>query len=102
MGGPVRIPQLYDGRNKTFFEIGAEGTHYSKAGSTNILVPTPAQLNGDFSSATTGVTKSGTCVAGDTKVETYPCQLYDPTVANNARNPKASGVIWAIRFLSPR
>lgn len=44
----MRIPHLYDGRNKTFFEIGAEGTHYSKAGSTNILIPTPAQLNGDF------------------------------------------------------
>jgi hypothetical protein len=41
MGGPVRIPHLYDGRNKTFFEIGAEGTHYSKAGSTNILIPLP-------------------------------------------------------------
>ena len=37
MGGPIRIPHLYDGRNKTFFEIGAEGAHYSKAGSTNIF-----------------------------------------------------------------
>ena len=71
MGGPIRIPHLYDGRNKTFFEIGAEGAHYSKAGSSNILIPTPAQLNGDFSSAPTGVTKSGTCVASDTKVEAY-------------------------------
>src|SRR5580704_6525282 len=93
MGGPVRIPHLYDGRNKTFFEIGAEGTHYSKAGSTNILIPTPAELNGDFSSATTGVTKSGTCVAGDTKVEAYPCQLYDPTIANNATTPRRPGYL---------
>jgi len=93
MGGPVRIPRLYDGRNKTFFEIGAEGTHYSKAGSTNILIPTQAQLNGDFSSAQTGVTKSGTCVAGDTKVETYPCQLYDPTIANNAASPRRPGYL---------
>jgi hypothetical protein len=93
MGGPIRIPHLYDGRNKTFFEIGAEGSHYSKAGSSNILVPTPAQLNGDFSSASTGVTKSGTCVAGDTKVEPYPCQLYDPTIANNAATPRRLGYI---------
>ena len=57
MGGPVRIPWLYNGHDKTFFEIGVEGTHYSKAGSTNILIPTQAQLNGDFSSATTGVTQ---------------------------------------------
>ena len=93
MGGPVRIPWLYNGRDKTFFEIGAEGTHYSKAGSTNILIPTQAQLGGDFSSASTGVTKNGTCVAGDTKVEAYPCQLYDPTIANSAAKPRRPGYL---------
>lgn len=87
MGGPVTIPHLYNGRDKTFFEIGFEGTHYSESGSKNILIPTEAQLNGDFSSATTGVTSKGTCVAGDTMAEPYPCQLYDPTVANNAATP---------------
>ena len=93
MGGPVRIPHLYNGHDKTFFEIGFEGTHYSKAGSTNILIPTQAQINGDFSSAQTGVAKSGTCFAGDTKVEPYPCQLYDPTVANNAATPSRPGFL---------
>jgi hypothetical protein len=87
MGGPVRIPHLYDGRNKTFFEIGVEAAHYSKSGSTNILIPTQAQLNGDFSSAQTGVTKGGTCSKGDAKAQTYACQLYDPTVANSAAKP---------------
>jgi hypothetical protein len=82
LGGPVRIPKLYDGRNKTFFEIGAEGTHYSKAGSTNILIPTPAELNGDFSSAQTGVTKAGNCTAGS--YSKGNCQLYDPTVGGNS------------------
>jgi len=93
MGGPARIPHLYDGRNKTFFEVGVEATHYSKAGSTNILIPTQAQLNGDFGSAQTGVTKSGTCVAGDSKVETSPCQLYDPTIANSASTPRRPGYL---------
>jgi hypothetical protein len=93
MGGPVRIPWLYNGRDKTFFEIGAEGTHYSKAGSTNLLIPTPAQLNGDFGSASTGVTKGGTCSAGDTKIQPYPCQLYDPTVANSAAKPNRPGFL---------
>ena len=85
MGGAVRIPRLYDGRDKTFFEIGAEATHYSKAGATPILIPTPAQLNGDFSSAQTGV--SGGCSPGDKVAKTGACQLYDPTVANNAPTP---------------
>ncbi|MGH9344766.1 MAG: carboxypeptidase regulatory-like domain-containing protein, partial [Terriglobia bacterium] len=31
MGGPVSIPRLYSGRDKTFFEIGYEQTHYSIA-----------------------------------------------------------------------
>lgn len=91
MGGPISIPHLYDGRNKTFFEIGAEGTHYSISGSHNILIPTQAQLNGDFSSASTGVTKGGNCAAGDTVVRPYPCQLYDPTIANNAATPSRPG-----------
>lgn len=100
LGGPVRIPWLYNGRDKTFFEIAMEGTHYEQASATNYLEPTAAQLGestyggpqnlafADFSSAQTGVTKGGNCVAGDTKAETYPCQLYDPTVANNATTPK--------------
>ncbi len=81
MGGPIRIPRLYDGRDKTFFEIGAEATHYSKAGATPILIPTQAQLNGDFSNTSAG------CSPGDTVAKTAPCQLYDPTVANNAPTP---------------
>ncbi|WP_260706723.1 TonB-dependent receptor [Edaphobacter flagellatus] len=87
VGGPIRIPHVYDGRDKTFFLVGVEATHYSKSGSTNILIPTQAQLNGDFSSATTGVSKGGTCSAGDTKAQPYPCQLYDPTVGNSAATP---------------
>ena len=97
LGGPVEIPKLYNGRNKTFFEIGMEGTHYSKAGSTNILEPTAAQLGEalmaprqslpflDFGSGQTGA--KGTCAAGDTKPDTGACQLYDPTIANNAPVP---------------
>jgi outer membrane receptor protein involved in Fe transport len=97
LGGPVRIPRLYDGRNKTFFEIGMEGTHYSQSGSTNILEPTAAQLGEttfggpqtlpflDFSSAQTGA--KGSCIASATTVNTGACQLYDPTIANNAAKP---------------
>lgn len=99
MGGPVRIPRLYNGRNRTFFEIGFEGTHYAKAGSSNILIPTAAQLGestfggaqdlkyADFSSASTGVTKGGACNATDTTPDAGACQLWDPTVANDAPIP---------------
>lgn len=93
-GGPIVLPWLYNGRDKTFFELGFEGSHYTRASSTRILIPTQAQLNGDFSSAQTGVgSGSATCTAGDTAVRPYPCQLYDPTIANNATMPARPGYL---------
>jgi hypothetical protein len=51
-GGPVYIPKIYHGRNKTFFEWGYEGLRDSRPryDSTTNTVPTPAMLTGDFSS----------------------------------------------------
>jgi hypothetical protein len=48
-GGPVRIPKLYDGRNKTFFFTSYEGFR-NRVGSTDAFfsVPTPEMYNGDF------------------------------------------------------
>ncbi len=96
IGGPVEIPFLYHGRDKTFFEIGYEGTHYTKANGTPELIPTAAQLgettfggaqtltHADFSSASTGVTKNGTCNASDTTADSGACQLWDPTAGGNS------------------
>jgi hypothetical protein len=53
LGGPVIIPKLYNGHNKTFFFIAAEGFTYSKPQDTFQLVPTEAQLNGDFGTTAT-------------------------------------------------
>jgi Carboxypeptidase regulatory-like domain len=96
LGGPVEVPHLYHGRDKTFFELGYEETKYSKAGSNNILIPTAAQLGestfggaqdlayGDFSSASTGVNANAAndCAAGSTSL--LACQLYDPTAGGNS------------------
>ncbi|HLH37297.1 MAG TPA: carboxypeptidase regulatory-like domain-containing protein [Alloacidobacterium sp.] len=51
IGGPVWIPKLYNGRNKTFFFGAYQGFRYSKVQDTNLLVPTAAQLAGDESGA---------------------------------------------------
>jgi len=51
IGGPVLIPKLYNGRNKTFFFGAYQGFRYSRVQDTNLLVPTPAQLAGDESGA---------------------------------------------------
>ena len=50
LGGPVYIPKLYDGRNKTFFFVDYEGLRLRSANPQTATVPTAAQLAGDFSS----------------------------------------------------
>ncbi|MGH8246173.1 MAG: carboxypeptidase-like regulatory domain-containing protein, partial [Gammaproteobacteria bacterium] len=48
--GPVYIPKLYDGRNKTFFMYGYEGWwSFDPVSIGYEAVPSPAQRNGDFS-----------------------------------------------------
>jgi hypothetical protein len=50
-GGPVTIPKLYNGRNRTFFYYGFEKwSSLSPNPPTFITIPSPAQFGGDFSS----------------------------------------------------
>lgn len=50
LGGPVVIPKLYNGKNRTFF-FGALGLYYTRNGASGDLrtVPTAAFKQGDFS-----------------------------------------------------
>jgi hypothetical protein len=50
VGGPVMIPKLYDGRNRTFFMFNYEGRRRREPGAISTgLVPTDEFRNGDFS-----------------------------------------------------
>jgi len=89
LGGPVLVPHLYNGKDKTFYEISYEGSRYTKAGASNTLIPTAAQLGeatfggpvvnqfADFSNAAAG------CASSATAAVTASCQLYDPTTKGN-------------------
>jgi hypothetical protein len=50
LGGPVVIPQVYNGRNKTFF-FGSLGMFFSRYGASGNIMTIPTQdfLRGDFS-----------------------------------------------------
>lgn len=48
-GGPVYIPHVYDGRNRTFFFVSYSGARYRIGNRTYAIVPTAAMRNGDFS-----------------------------------------------------
>ncbi len=99
--GPVRIPHLYDGRDKSHFMVAYEhimlrGTtgNSGGAGATN-FVPTPAMANGDFSGLCPGgFNTSGVCNPGG------GVQIYDPLTldANNNRTPFANNQIPTARF----
>jgi Carboxypeptidase regulatory-like domain len=49
LGGPVRIPHLYNGKDKTFFFFAWEQFRQTQGYSNLITLPTPANLKGDFS-----------------------------------------------------
>lgn len=49
LGGPVVIPKLYNGRNKTFFFFAAEPRYQSDKQQQVAAVPTDAMRAGDFS-----------------------------------------------------
>ena len=48
-GGPLNIPHLYNGHDKTFFFGAYEGFHFPKQSTIQDLVPTQAMLAGNFS-----------------------------------------------------
>jgi Carboxypeptidase regulatory-like domain len=47
--GPVLLPKLYNGRNRTFFSFAYEGWRFTQSSQVKYTVPTDAQLAGDFS-----------------------------------------------------
>jgi hypothetical protein len=81
-GGPVYIPKLYDGRNKTFWLANYEGWRIGNGYVQNGIVPTPAELGGDFSA--TGLpafdlTTGSPCQVALTNPGTaLPCMPGDP------------------------
>src|SRR5579872_2151095 len=55
LGGPIVIPHLYNGTDKTFIFGDYEGTRARTAVTNNNLVPTAAEQHGDFSALSTPI-----------------------------------------------
>lgn len=49
IGGPIYLPRLYDGRNKSFWFFNYEGVRDRRGLTRLFTVPTPLELQGDFS-----------------------------------------------------
>ena len=85
VSGPVIIPKLYNGKNKTFFQVGGSYHIDSSSNSGSYTTPTPEMLAGNFSA--------------------YSNQIYDPAstsgsfaAGNLSRTPFAGNIIPANRF----
>lgn len=77
VGGPIYIPKVYDGRNKTFFMVNYEGWRIRNGfDQSNFTVPDTAQLSGNFSSSGLALPTfaGGTC----TPTASTPCMPIDP------------------------
>ncbi len=82
IGGPVRVPKVYNGKEKTFFFLNYNGIRNADPRFGVRSVPTDLERQGDFSQSFTTQLQSGVRVK-------YPIQVYDPlsvgTDANGTR-----------------
>jgi hypothetical protein len=76
LGGPVRIPHLFNGRDKSFFFFSWEQLKYATGGTTSVTVPTAAERSGDFSDRLT-TNQVGTNPCDGTKI--YEGEIFDPS-----------------------
>jgi len=78
LGGPVRIPWLYNGRNKTFFFANYEGYRLKKGGSGSTVVPTADEMNGKFDANVLGTLTAPLTRCGVTYSAGAPRPLFNP------------------------
>jgi hypothetical protein len=103
LGGPVVIPHLYSGLNRTFFFVDYEGTRIDQATLTRATVPTQAEANSgftDFSDLITNQTGTTTDALG----RIFPLgTIFDPTTtrlvgSNYVRDPFPGNIVPATRL----
>ena len=94
ISGPVMIPKLYNGRNKTFFFFDGEAIKQRSAASESYIVPLPAWKKGDFSTYTDD---SGNLI----KIYDPLTTRYDPVKKTYIRDQFAGNKIPTSRLSSP-
>jgi hypothetical protein len=83
LSGPVTIPHVYQGRDRTFFFFAWEQLRWPRGGTTTSTLPTVAERNGDFSQQlTTTVIGNDPC----TGAPVFAGQIFDPATTYVAPN----------------
>ncbi len=110
LGGPISIPKIYNGRNRTFFFFSYEEYLETSLIVNSDTVPAPAYLNGDFSA----ISPNGTCslcaglgipttALGGTQVDPlgnklFANEIYDPLTRAVATSGPLAGQGYALPF----
>jgi hypothetical protein len=76
-GGPVLIPHLYNGHNRTFFFADYEGLRYATSRVVQYVLPTALERSGDFSQETATLTNPFTGLP-------YPGERLTPNASSAA------------------
>jgi hypothetical protein len=85
LGGPVRIPKIYNGKDKTFFFVNYDYTIQPSTSTFTDTVPTTAQRHGDLSAA---LAPTGADGNARTPVQVYqPTGTAAPVLVNNQVGP---------------
>jgi hypothetical protein len=80
VGGPVLLPHVYDGRNRTFFFYSWAQYRQNLGSVKTSTVPTAANLSGDFSATlTSNVIATNPCNGESI----YEGEIFDPTTTTN-------------------
>ena len=88
VGGPVYIPHVYDGRNKTFFFVNWEWFALRQGQTFTETVPTAAEMGGDLSALQTPIYDPLTTCGASPGVVCAPAQAqYNRTQFANAQIP---------------
>jgi hypothetical protein len=103
IGGPLVIPHIYNGRNKTFFYLNFEANWQRSTLYQFSTVPTMAERGGDFSDVATGSAGGATAaqlfcptlnpVAGCPAGMAMGSQLVSPTTGASLINPIATALL---------
>ncbi len=95
IGGPIAIPHIYNGHDKTFGFFNWEQFRQSESGVAVSSIPTAAQHGGDFS-AQFLLDAAGNRIPDGTNIDctgaiAYEGEIFDPATTATVFNPNAGG-----------
>jgi carboxypeptidase family protein len=95
-GGPVWIPKLYNGRDKTFFFFSYEQYRQTQGSTITSTVPTAAERTGDFSSLL-----GGPLLDAQQHPILNPCDNNNPILQGQIFDPSTTATVGGVQCRKP-